>query len=126
LDIPTRLAPTRLPLNPGLLDQCLGLEWVHDNAAAFGGDASRISGAESIDFNNFAYPSDPIVAGLIQDSGTALPPQGMQEAVRSNFSFVAHHVGCSHLNAGNELAYMQKMPIQTIESFLKGYSDNGT
>lgn len=119
-------------LNPGLLDQRLGLEWVRDNAAAFGGDASRISlwgqsaGAESVDFYNFAYPSDPIVAGLIQDSGTALLPQGTQDAVRSNFSFVAHHVGCSHLNAGSELACMQNVPFQTIKSFLKGYSDNGT
>jgi acetylcholinesterase len=119
-------------LNPGLLDQRLALEWVRDNAAAFGGDASRISlwgqsaGAESVDFYNFAYPSDPIVAGLIQDSGTALLPQGTQDTVRSNFSFVAHHVGCSNLNAGSELACMQKVPFQTIESFLEGYSDNGT
>ena len=119
-------------LNPGLLDQRLGLEWVRENAAAFGGDASRISlwgqsaGAESVDFYNFAYPSDPIVAGLIQDSGTALLPQGTQDPVRSNFSFVARHVGCGNLNAGSELACMQKVPFQTIESFLKGYSDNGT
>lgn len=119
-------------LNPGLLDQRLGLEWVRDNAAAFGGDASRISlwgqsaGAESVDFYNFAYPSDPIVAGLIQDSGSALLPQGTQDPVRSNFSFVAQHVGCSKLNAGTELDCMQKVPFQTIESFLKGYSDNGT
>jgi acetylcholinesterase len=119
-------------LNPGLLDQRLGLEWVRENAAAFGGDASRISlwgqsaGAESVDFYNFAYPSDPIVAGLIQDSGTALLPQGTQDPVRSNFSFVAHHVGCSKLNAGSELACMQKVPFETIEAFLKGYSDNAT
>jgi acetylcholinesterase len=70
--------------------------------------------------------SDPIIAGLIQDSGTALLPQGIQDQVRSNFSLVAHHIGCSNLNTGSELACMKKVPFQTIEAFLKGYSDDGT
>lgn len=63
-------------LNPGLLDQRLAIEWVHDNIASFSGDPSRITlvgqsaGAASIDFYSYAYKSDPIVSGLILESGT--------------------------------------------------------
>lgn len=63
-------------LNPGLLDQRLAIEWVRDNIASFGGDPSRIilfgqsAGAGSIDFYSYAYISDPIVSGIILESGT--------------------------------------------------------
>lgn len=63
-------------LNLGLLDQRLAIEWVRDNIPAFGGNASRITifgqsaGSASVDYYSYAYVSDPIIAGMIQESGT--------------------------------------------------------
>jgi carboxylesterase type B len=63
--------------NLGLLDQRLALEWVRKNIVKIGGDSSKIiawgqsSGAIGIDYLNFAYPSNPIISGMILDSGTA-------------------------------------------------------
>ncbi|KAI4154657.1 MAG: hypothetical protein LQ340_001544 [Diploschistes diacapsis] len=71
------LPDSGVPQNTGLLDQRLAIEWVRDNIASFGGDASRITlfgqsaGATSIDFYSYAWTADPIVAGLIPESGVA-------------------------------------------------------
>jgi carboxylesterase type B len=61
--------------NVGLLDQRMVIEWARDNIHAFGGDPDRITifrnsaGDASVDFYDYAWPSDPIVAGSIIMSG---------------------------------------------------------
>ena len=78
-----------LPANPGLLDQRLAVEWVRDNIAEFGGDATKITlfgqsaGGASVDYWAYAWRDDPIVHGLISESGTArsfLPNSASQSA----------------------------------------------
>ncbi|KAL2075539.1 hypothetical protein VTL71DRAFT_482 [Oculimacula yallundae] len=79
-----RLSILGFPGNPNstanlaLLDQRLAVEWVRDNIEKFGGDPSRITlfgqsaGAASIDFYSYAWTKDPIVAGLIPESGNVI------------------------------------------------------
>ncbi|KAI9741692.1 MAG: hypothetical protein M1834_000077 [Cirrosporium novae-zelandiae] len=119
--------------NLGLLDQRLAVEWIRDNIAAFGGDASRITlwgqsaGAMSVGYYDFAYPDDPIINSLVMDSGSALLPSENTDTTHSNFTFVASEVGCSgSLSAAAELACMRNVSYEVIEEFLLGYVDNET
>ncbi|KAI1334473.1 cholinesterase precursor [Xylariaceae sp. FL0016] len=96
-----------LTQNAALLDQGLAVEWVRDNIAGFGGDASRINvfgqsaGAGSVDYWAYAYSHDPVVAGLISHSGTAFSyvPNNMSYA-RSLFYNVSGTLGCGDETTG--------------------------
>ncbi|KAL9061542.1 MAG: hypothetical protein Q9162_000074 [Coniocarpon cinnabarinum] len=123
--------------NPGLLDQRAAIEWIRDNIAAFGGNPEQMTtwgqsaGAFSVDFLNFAYPSDPIVKGQICDSGSALVPSYHSESADySNFSFVAQSLGCDSILTGaspaQELACVQGLPFRSLLDFQESYSLNGT
>jgi carboxylesterase type B len=107
--------------NVGLLDQRLAVEWVRDNIAAFGGDPNRIilfgqsAGAASIDFYTYAWASDPIVTGFIEESGTTMviPPLNttFSEAIWSNIS---SKVGCASGDASAVLSCMRDANASSI------------
>ncbi|KAJ4365286.1 hypothetical protein N0V83_008905 [Neocucurbitaria cava] len=117
--------------NLGLLDQRLGVEWVRDNIANFGGNPERISlwgqsaGAMSADYYNFAYLEDPIVAGFIMHSGSALTPFANLDTAQTNFSFVAQHFNCSG-DQNFEIHCLRKVEAASLMAFLKNYSESAT
>jgi carboxylesterase type B len=118
--------------NLGLLDQRFAVEWVRDNIASFGGDPERMTlwgqsaGAVAVDYYSFAYPEDPIVRGLVMDSGTAHLNQLMSlDDSHSNFTFAAQQFGCGNLtDAKAELACMRTISADKLEAFVAGYQDS--
>ncbi|KAE9988296.1 hypothetical protein EG328_011669 [Venturia inaequalis] len=110
------------PLNVGFLDQRLAVEWARDNIAAFGGDPSRITlwgqsaGASSVGAYSYAHYKDPIVAGLIADSGGASP--ATPDANHTSFNKLAGYVGCGGLDAHSQLTCVQKVDARTLQTLV--------
>lgn len=93
--------------------------------AGFGGDPDRMviwghsAGSVDVDYYSFTYPEDPIVKGLIMDSGTAAGPAPKNDRTSPNFTFVVENVGCVGL-AGDfkqQLDFMRSIDAIVIEDF---------
>ncbi|KAF5879482.1 putative carboxylesterase protein [Botrytis fragariae] len=120
------------PANVGLLDQRLAVEWVRDNIENFGGDASRITlfgqsaGSASVDLYNYAWVQDPIVAGFIQESGTA-QSWGMPstaEYVATAWYNVSEALGCGGASASNVTSCMRTKNTTEILSGISVTTDS--
>ncbi|KAK1624293.1 Alpha/Beta hydrolase protein [Colletotrichum phormii] len=114
------------------MDQRFAVEWIRDNIAQFGGNPERMTiwghsaGSIAVDYYSFAYAEDPIVRGLIMDSGTAHLDQLMNhDETHSNFTCVAQQLGCGNsTTAEAELVCMRKIPAEKLENFVATYKDS--
>lgn len=130
LECSYRLSVLGWPGNPtavdnlGLLDQRLVVEWVRDNIANFGGDPSRITlfgqsaGSSSTDLYSYAYACDPIIAGMILESGTVESftlPYAANESAAFWYD-VTTAVGCgnSSTDPTTLLTCMRSVDVDTI------------
>lgn len=77
----------------------------------------------SVDYYNFAYPKDPIISGLIMNSGNALLSLGSSDTTHTNFTFIANHFNCANTNSQAELSCMRKIPHQAITNFTTSLSN---
>ncbi|GJN69821.1 hypothetical protein PLICBS_003873, partial [Purpureocillium lilacinum] len=107
--------------NVGFRDQRLAVEWIRDNIAAFGGDPNRMvlggqsAGAMSTSAYAYAYATDPIVRGLVMESGEVTvtrPDDGTQ------WPRLAEAIGCRSKNSTDELVCMQKIDAYKLKRVL--------
>ncbi|KAF7171978.1 hypothetical protein CNMCM5623_004237 [Aspergillus felis] len=114
--------------NLGIRDTRAALEWLRKNLAAFGGDPTRITlggqsaGADTAAVLTYAFKDDPIVQGLILQSGVPeyIGPQ-------DDFVFIqaAEKVGCRNsANRTIELSCMKSIPAQILHKALSNLTVN--
>ncbi|KAH9437411.1 hypothetical protein MCOR02_001068 [Pyricularia oryzae] len=114
-------APGLETQNLGIRDQRAAVEWVRDNAAAFGGDASRItisgqsSGGVAVDYWTYAYSDDPIAHAIVATSGNAFSfPVNAPGVPERNWNTVVEAVGCGA--DADEMACMRRANWSAINA----------
>lgn len=74
------------------------------------------AGGNAANSYGYAYPSDPIVAGIVAQSGTVAQ---LNSANTTAFTLLAKKFGCDAEDAGEELACMQGVPNDVLHGVIK-------
>jgi carboxylesterase type B len=77
------------------------------------------AGGNAVVTYSYANPDDPIVTGLIADSGA---PPGNISTNTSSFSVMASSLGCGNLTAAAELSCMQTVDALAIQKYVANSS----
>jgi carboxylesterase type B len=75
------------------------------------------AGGNAVVTYSYANPDDPIVTGLIADSGAA---PGSVSTNTTSFSQMAASLGCANLTAAAELSCMQDVDALAIQNYVQG------
>ncbi|KAJ4438727.1 hypothetical protein ANN_14676, partial [Periplaneta americana] len=89
--------------NIGMKDQVMGLKWVQNNIASFGGDSTRVTifgesaGGASVHYHLLSPMSEGLFHGAIMQSGSALDPWAFKEPeeIRKATFELGNSFGCN-------------------------------
>nr|XP_003217974.2 PREDICTED: acetylcholinesterase [Anolis carolinensis] len=128
--------PPAIPGNMGLLDQQLALTWVKENAAAFGGDPSKITifghngGAVSVGLHLLSPRSQPLFSQAILQSAVPNVLWGWKspEEVKQKTLALSQLLGCGEIDENAVLSCLreknatefgqQELPMMEKSEFL--------
>ncbi|XP_034963150.2 cholinesterase-like [Zootoca vivipara] len=114
--------PPAAPGNLGLLDQQLALRWVNENAAAFGGDPTRVTifghsaGAASVGFHLLSPGSQTLFAQAVIQSGSpnAIWAWMSPEEAKQKSLAITQLLGCAD---GDDSAVMSCLQAKDATEF---------